>query len=401
MPSVQATTVKCPECGARLEVADGSSSTTCTYCGTQSRVQRRTQVFQLPVRLAPPTRNEPIRVAREVRSGSGGLIGGLIVLAIIGGIVALILKKANVFGTEISWDGAVPVVADVNGDGVEDFVGWDRNVQKDTMKLTAFSGKNGSIVWQTGSLGKYNDVYQDGLFYAGGAILVWDQAAHLQAFDAKGGAKRWRVDTSEIVKGACSAGDQVIVQTADGKQWTVAMANGALAAAQTASCEPDTSPWHDVTGGRKIREREVEIDGMHVDSVIQSGAGPLIAAGYRYPGTGVPMVAAVSPDGKLLWKMDVPGHDPLKADTGEPKAVGISDKEVAVAYQMNDHNTPAFVTVFDRATGTRRFDVQVAKTFMNVLSSVTITKQAVAVSLWGSLQTFDPTTGKRLFVIGH
>ena len=113
------------------------------------------------------------------------------------------------------------------------------------------------------------------------------------------------------------------------------------------------------------------------------------------------MVAGLSPDGKLLWKMDVPGHDPLKADMGEPKAVGISDNEVAVAYMMNDHNVPAFVTAFDRASGARRFDVQLAKTFMNVLSSVTITKQEVAVSSWGSLQAFDPATGKRLFVVGH
>src|SRR3954469_23647736 len=72
--------VKCPECGATTR-ANGDI-VTCTYCGTESRVQRRTQVLQRPIQLPPVGPTQPRLVAVEHRSKTGLWIG--LVLIIIG-----------------------------------------------------------------------------------------------------------------------------------------------------------------------------------------------------------------------------------------------------------------------------------------------------------------------------
>lgn len=57
--------------------------------------------------------------------------------------------------------------------------------------------------------------------------------------------------------------------------------------------------------------------------------------------------------------------------------------------------------MLDRATGARRFEVVGKKSRMDVISSVAISRTAIAVSTWGMLDVFDLATGKRLFTIGE
>src|SRR5262249_4937717 len=145
-----------------------------------------------------------------------------------------------------------------------------------------------------------------------------------------------------------------------------------------------------------------KIDGMYAEAVYSCGTGPMIASGWKQPGSSLPMIAALAPvdfsgssswvEGPSLWALQIPRHDALKAKTGTVDHVAVSEHDVAVAYERED-NAASEVTVFDRATGKRRFEVALGKAQMNVLDDIAITGDAVAVSRWGSLDVFDLKTG--------
>jgi len=402
MPSYQATAVTCPECGARLEVPGDAPSATCSYCGTVSRVQRRTQFFQIPVRLPPATSHEPVRIARQVRSGGGKLVLAIILicglgipLAVVG---ALIAGKMGAFDSTY-WDGSHLAIADVNGDGVDDFIGFDRNTRIDKMALAAFSGKDGSKIWKTPALGTYTEIYQNQYVIAGDLIVMTDQLAHVDGFDLKTGAKRWRATASEIAIPCRAAAP--MVKTKDNKVWAVGAADGKLTLAST-PCDELDAGFHPASGAVEVREHrhDLKIDGMNIDNVYARGDGPQVVVGNKSPGTSIPMLAAIDATGKVLWKAEVPGHDPLTVSTGRPKGVAISDKEIAIVYERG-HDAPWELTVFDRVSGARKFETTGKKTRMNVLSFVQLSRSAAAVSTWGSLQIFDLATGKLMYTIGE
>jgi outer membrane protein assembly factor BamB len=359
-------------------------------------VQKRTSVLQRKVPLEPAP-HLPARVAPQTRK-QGAWIALLVFLGLPVVIMAVVLVMVSGVFAKPSWWTSYPVIADVDGDGVDDVIGFDRNVSRDRMKLTAFSGKTGHVLWHTASLGTYTTAYQSGIYAAPGVVVLWDQTAHVTGFDLKTGVKRWSVSAAEVVKGACSAGNAVVLSTADKRQWSLDLTTGALAANGT-GCTPDTHGAFDaMTGAHEKEDAHPKVDGMSVDNVYTRGTGPTIALGSRSPGTAVPMIAALDASGAVLWKADIPGHDPLTANTGTPRSAAISDTLVAVTYERS-RATPTLV-VFDRTKGTRLYEIDMHKTMMNVLASVTITNASVLVSLWGSLQAFDPKTGATQYTIG-
>ncbi len=396
--------VKCPECGARLEVAGDAPSATCAYCGTVARVQRRTQVLQLPIRLPPPAEHEPRHVAKEVRTGTGKLALAVTLIAGVGAplavIGAMIARSLGAFDTTY-WDGGHLAIADVDHDGVDDFIGLDRNVRKDRMQLAAFSGKDGHTIWRTPSLGTYNAIYEDEMVVAGDVIVLADKLAHVDGYDLKTGAHRWRATASEVATPCRSpAGAPAIVKTKDGAVWTVGLADGKLERTN-AACDEIDFGLHPVSGASEVRGHsfETKVAGMYVDAVYARGDGPRIVVGNKDPGTSIPMVAAIDGSAATLWRAEVPGHDPLTVKTGRPEYLAISDREVAVVYERED-KAPWELVVLDRATGARRFEVIGKKSQMDVVASVAISRTAVAVSTWGMLEVFDHASGKLLFTRG-
>jgi len=389
-----ATQVKCPECGARLEIHGGAPVTKCSYCGTESRVQRRTSFLELPKKLPPPEKHEPKPVAREIRSRSGTL--KLVALLVITCGLPLAFTAAIIGWTFVrtEWEGHHLSVVDVNGDGVEDYVGFARNTSRDRLYLTAYSGKDGSELWQTPSLGTYIANYQDSIA-AGGVVgleieMVADKLAHLDAYELKTGALRWHVDTPEVVTSGCHSerGEPPRLQTADQRVWSVDIATGKLspAAGDCTSTGPIEVGLH------------ANVNGMEVQAIYAAGTGPRIAFGYRSPGSRVPMVAALDVDDKVLWKSEVSGHDPLTVKQETPH-FAIVDAAIALVYERSTGDRYNLV-VFDRATGKRRFEVPLAKK-PRVISGVRFTKDTVAVQTWGTLQVYELATGERRFVVGR
>ena len=392
--ALQATVVKCPECGASLKVAEGAANATCSYCNTESRVQRRTQFLGMKMRLPPAAADQPVRIAHAQRTIGAAIVLGIILLCGIGIPVAvvgaLIAAKMGTFDG-VSWASAgAPVVVDCDGDGTDDFVGWDHNTRTNTAKLAAFSGVDGKLLWETDALGKYDDVSHGVIATGGGVVVVADKNLGLTGYDGKTGAKKWSATTTDAVDAACG----LVLHTADNKVVAVT-ADGKLAPS-TQTCERG---WRDVPGATELASRDRKaVDGMATDKIYARGDGPRIAVGGKHPGTPIAMVAALDAGGATLWSAVVPGHDPRDAKHGVDH-LAISDDAVAIAYERSGKTLPE-VTVFDRATGKRRFETALTKTFFNVLSGVAITRTAVAVSSWGSLQVFDLKTGALKFTVG-
>lgn len=385
-----ATTVKCPECGARLDIAGDAETARCAYCNTVSRVQRRTPILQLPKRLPERHSNAPKPIAREVRTRGGKIALAAVLLVGIGAplvaIGAVVARSIGLFDSTY-WEGHA-VIADVDGDGISDFIGLDRNVHKDRMRLAAFSGKDGHRLWHSDWLGTYTDVYQDHLDLQGDVVLAADTLAHITAFDLKTGAQRWKITTPEVVDHFCITGDRErdLVLTKDKVVWWLSASDGKLERASV-ECRHGTRPAPpDLQSPRLVN--------AHADEIYPRTGGN-IGLGFKQPGTRIPIVCVFADDGTVAWQSDVPGNDTLKI-TSRPAGFAWSAKEIAFVYERSHKSYE--LTVFDLATGARRYEVPVAK--MNVAESVILTKSAVAVSGWGVLDVHDLATGEQLFTIG-
>jgi len=401
MPTVTATQVKCPECNARLDVSGDAATATCSYCGTVARIQRRTQVLQMRVPMPPPQRHEPARIARQVRSPGNKLALALtLVLGIGPGLAIAVFFIGRSFGVFHSthWNSHM-LVTDIDGDGVDDFVGFDRDLARDRMQLMAVSGKDGHVLWRSSPLGNYTNVYQDWITRVGDAVLVVDKLAHIAGYDAKTGAKRWQVEAAEVIDTTC-AGDtgHALLHAKNGAIYAVSLADGRLAPA-SGECRPKGGAGSKMRGAQVAGGPALVIDGMAADEAYSRGTGPRIALGHRAAGTTVPMIAAVDDSGNVLWKSDIPGHAPLGTSSLELKGA-LGDDDVAVTYER-DHLQTIELAVFDRATGARRFEIVVPQHRGNVLDAIAITNAGVAVSMWGRLQVFEVATGKRSWEIGN
>ena len=66
---VRAVIVRCPNCNANLEIASTVIQASCQYCGTVSRIQARTAMFQIP--KAPQM---PVQPATMTNAGWSHLV---------------------------------------------------------------------------------------------------------------------------------------------------------------------------------------------------------------------------------------------------------------------------------------------------------------------------------------
>jgi len=160
---LRAIVVRCPNCNANLEIASTVASVTCAYCGTVSRIQARTAVFQTP---KPMSRTEPQLPQMPVARQRFSVLLAMLPTLIIAGLVAggTFFAKRGIPGlisSRVLWAGHVPVLIDVDGDGVADPIGLVRYVMSnDRAHLAAYSGKTGAPLWESEPLGNYSELGQ-------------------------------------------------------------------------------------------------------------------------------------------------------------------------------------------------------------------------------------------------
>jgi len=404
--------ILCPQCGASLKVDRDAATATCDYCGTTSQVQRRSRILQIPVRTAPPPGQPSYPVARQVRSRSSNAGAVVSLLAVIGGGVGvyMCLTRNHLFGGgDRSWDSSRPLLYDVNGDGVMDVLGRSRYVRSgDTVHMIAIDGKDGSTLWESGSLGPRGDHYQDPLAIAGNVLLQGDQQGGVSGWDVIGGKRTWRVDLGERVAAMC-AGDaaHVVIETKDKRRHLIDLSDGKRSDAPAGDCvELGTDApgirGHDIFDVHRAGIDDIPIPGMHAESFLdRPGTSAVLVIGRRSPGTGVPMAALVDGN-KVVWSTVIP-EKPLAASESAPEQSAWVDDVLVVVYALDDptHGHRYRLASFATTTGLRRWDVAMPDGFMDVVAGLSVAGSRVYLSIWGRLEGMDLATGKHLYTVGR
>ncbi|MBT8496424.1 MAG: PQQ-binding-like beta-propeller repeat protein [Deltaproteobacteria bacterium] len=398
--------VRCPKCGATVSVEDGATTASCEYCGTQSVVSRRTRFLE---RKLPPSQATRMPVAIQRHSTKWVMIIAIAIpglLALGAGFIPFILKgKLGGGGLSEFWGGGHPTVADVNGDGTADIVGLVHDVQgDDATRVIVYDGKSGDSLWESQSFGQFRDVSQAKIGVAGNRVVLALTSGSAAALDLATGKLAWKgAPLGEKAARLCAAGDeQVAVETADKRRVVLALTDGAVRSDEASEgdqrCEPLWGRDRDSQRGLYVsrfpyrsHKNPGELgDQMNVDWSMTTGDGVFIALGTKKKGTRIPFVGAYqSTDGeavtKVLWASQVPGQNPLDADTGDPDHASVSDGVAYVGYETKDDVVR--VAAFEVATGKRLWDAAIPKPERGSqnISGLGALPDAVVVSTWTGL----------------
>lgn len=407
--------VKCPECGATMR-ANGEV-VSCTYCGTESRVQRRTQFLQRPVQLPPVGPSQPKLIAVQRRSNTGLRIA--IALGVAGATAAPMIWSAtralpagaSLGGIPVTetWETGHPLLVDLDGDGIEDAIGvvW-LSGGRDEMHLRAVSGATGKTLWESVSLGAYQQVYQSRLVLADGVVLFaeTDRRPHLGAYDAKTGASKWSIAPPEVVQDVCGDRDgQVRIVTKDEVEASIELATGkSTPVTKKAPCAPLPSTEHntDPLFDTNNRHWGFAPPGMRSDQIVGDRSS-WILSGDKSPGSPVPMVAVIDDHEHVIWKAQLASTEPMSSRRLVKQIVAFDAKLVATVYGRTIDKQPSVLVGFDRATGARVFEtafpVGVSESIMGV--ELELGPTTVWSHLGDGLQAYDRKTGVLRWRVGR
>ncbi|HTE53669.1 MAG TPA: PQQ-binding-like beta-propeller repeat protein [Kofleriaceae bacterium] len=434
---MRAIQVKCPNCAAVLRVDGDAEVVDCEYCHTQSWVQRRTRMLQIPVGL-PPARAAGAasagRAARQVvrRVALGvSLFSTLVPLAVVGVVgftvknhlhraadaMAGLVGKPPTAGRRAgaaradggTWVGvAPPLLTDVNGDGIADLVGRVRYVSDgDRAHITAVSGDTGKPLWESARIGTYSDTLQGRLAVVGDAVLFAGATGSVTAVGLADGKPRFAASLPDRPARLCRKdAASVAIETADGRWQEISLIDGAVRRARKpSSCDrvPDDERNEiDPAVSASRSARRWSQPGMHVARELRRGpGGPAVGIGWRRPGTAVPMVAGLDPKGRVTWKAEVPDGDPLAARAGSGGLWTATERLVCATYERTGGSTEGVhLTCFELERGARAWDVAIPGERSTVLTSLVAAGDRVYLSGWGLLLGLDARTGRWLPGLG-
>ena len=425
--------VTCPHCGGRIQTAEATDQIRCEYCGTLSRLQRRTRMLErvLPPPPMAPGRPAPIAVQQRSR-GVGAIIAmsALVPVAVGGAVAYTVMGEASFTGSSAptrapaatssavlddppSWQGGAPLLADLDGDGATEVIGRSRRTGKrDEIRVIALDGKTGKPRWESEPLGNYSDTFQGPLVLAGDLVLFASQRAEVRAFGAADGKRRWTTTLDERVVRFCDRGATIVAVGKDDVERPLVRASGARAQVTAEAAPPAAPPKRGPkprrapacesapSDNRGMRDRHLEwaiadkVD-LAGDRLV-SGPGGRIASGTRRKGTRVPTLVALDAANKARWRVELP-MDPLAAGEGAPSAVAVGDSVVCGSYGLGGAGWRASVACFALADGRRLWDRGLGNTPM---SSLEIAGPTLLISSSGRLETRALDTGATRWMFG-
>jgi len=471
----KAVDLKCPECGARIHTPPQGDVATCDYCGTKTQVQRREGVFERKVHLPPQVAVHVQNLPVAIQTHTKRFVVFMLVLTIglpiaITGMVGFLVcnQKKKVARTiaaakaksqaRHSWSvhSAVPMLADVNGDGVTDIIGRIRYFRKaPNLVYAAVDAKTGAHIWESAAMADKNLSQSRGAI-VGGRLLLADALGAITAFNLKDGKELWKAPLGERVDSICGGpSGTALVRLKDKRTKQVSVKDGGVTDVTDPVCkwvptDRDDAPPEGIhfptkspsSGGKKVSA----LPGMSVGKVWERSAdGAMFALGTRKPGTRVPMIARFKMNDKLpekpprfrrngmsraeyrearrahskkmrayytalresrgttLWKADVPGVNALKASTGAPEHIGVGQTILLVPYSLRSGPIRTRVAAFAIADGKRLWDVSVPKggPGSNRIEHLGMSKTHAFVSYGSNLAVLQLADGKLMFSLGR
>jgi hypothetical protein len=432
VPRVQA--LNCPRCNAPLPApGPGVLALRCEYCGNEVAIkhtvhvpspqplpQPRRPIQQRPIpRPAPRRRN--VLIALSITVAVMGLMAS-------GAVYSLLRARSGSgpgggghvpFGEHMQWqDGKAPMIADLNGDGVEDVVGFYRVLDggEATTRLGAFSGATWNRLWHTDPLG---DAHQLALGSAGNAILVGDDRGLVRIFDRSSGVQLHSVQLSDRARRICG-GDEghAWIEVADEAHVLIDVATGgSRPSPPPAGCAPretgsDCSSWElsDQPARAECMSSELRkrlaVPGMTVSYALRQG-DHVVGLGYKEKGTSISMIAGLEPprgkgEKQPLWVRTVNPDSRATSTTSTPQVADIADGMLFVTYLASDKQRMNRLAAIDAATGNTVWDVPVPRSeHGSGPSLMAISSSRIYLPHWTWLDVFEVATGQHLATVGR
>ena len=452
-----ATAIRCPQCDANIDAEAGAPVTHCKYCGASVQLEQRQVAPSIESLRNFVASTQSTYVSTKV---GVGIVGAIVVAAL--SIVALVvvpvlrqasdarhraaalaaaaekrdasqtkpIKKAPPVQPELHWDQlALPLMVDIDGDGVDDLVGNAKeSATPNGEELVAYSGIDGHMLWKSPALlGDINKVS-----IVADHVLEANRAGTIKGFALRTGARTWEVELGEVIDGWCQSDDpaSIVVVTHDEKTHTLDLRAGV----ERASAPPTTASKHhkaictalveegptDKTKPRplptaeEINQRRADaicpnsgicqfsdgpslarIDHVYVSTLLPGLNGKMIAAGHRVPGTEVPIVAVLL-KGVLQWQAVIPSSTPLQA-SWSVNLLATAGDVIAAVYRTPGAADHVFITGFSLEDGHRLWDHPFeGESSASDLAMIGNGKTIVTTSHHG-LRVFDAATGALAF----
>ncbi len=418
--------MKCPGCGAGLTPPKGVRSFTCEYCSTHVRVSE------------PAPKNPPIRLHQTTtttRSNISGITAGRIVLFVVL-FVGLIFAGVGytVYSTLSgipSMTGGIPGLpgfgaqATIPGLGGSGFALWSHSGTPLRLQVAgepAFLGRirvmpddelyfvavnaQGKNLYRAGPFGTYMDAYRfTYAAVAGDKLIISDAGAKLHLLDASTGKELKVLELSDRIKTICGLADgsQFWAQQVDERTYTIDPQSGEFTQGpRPDDCLDSTEPWQLIPSPqqrKKLRRLEKKIKGFEPERYIEVDDHTIVA-GERDPGTAIPQVVAVDAKGSVLWRVDVPSIDPLRAKEGATSHDSVGGGRYVTVYGEG-HDT-WHLTAFDTKTGDRLWENTLRPIFaVDSIDGVLATGDFILVTRTSSIEVHDPKTGALRGTIGR
>jgi outer membrane protein assembly factor BamB len=323
-------------------------------------------------------------------------------------------------GERLQWDSNTRpslVVTDINGDGIEDFVGRYRLLDLSSAQSTqtefvgAFDGKTFKRIWASAPMGTLEQASSSTFVgVAADRVLVTDFRAQAHVLDLKTG-KELRVFTlSDRAKSVCSPAErrsEVWIEVADNKHVVFNLATGTAAPGpKPAWCSPrdgTSCEGHgfsgDACGATSEESSALYKLGLSPDMILR-GDGRAIAVATKTPGTPVRLLAAFDPRTMTLAWQQAVAPDPALATSSSFTPATLAGGRVFTTYKTT---TPAelHVTALDAATGKRVLDFKVPRgNEGSEARDIIVSAQRIYVPHWTWLDIFDARDGRAIETVG-
>jgi outer membrane protein assembly factor BamB len=413
----------------------------CAYCGAVSRIEKqKPPKGQPPVPMQGPVVYVPkanyawivfiiLPVVISMAVGGGVMTN---IFGAMGGAVGGAGSGPGAGGTagqgvleHMQWQGNTqPMLADVNGDGVLDPVGWIRflNGSSTADHLAAFDAVTGNRLWVTVAISDSSQSYNCRTALSGDKLVVADPTGMLRAFSVFNGQLVWTAMLGERADRICGAGAGYLrVETTDKRALTAALATGQLTPSGTvargAACtgaqatSGKESLYHRIAGDR-WGEGGVftpELDGMDAEVVaVDAMSGSHVALGVKSPGTRVPMAALYDPRGvtenkrkaTARWMTAIPAVNPLTVKESAPEVAAISQGRIIVPYELQGSEGGSRLACIELASGRSLWEAPIPRSGTGSIGGVVASDRMIFVSHWTYLDVFDLGTGQHRMTIG-
>lgn len=414
-------TVRCPECGATLDISGEASAVRCEYCQTVAQIQRRTRWLQRPAPLAQPAPGEPVRpVVLQPRSVAAivALVTGLMFAGVLAPLALFVGLPALIYFRQAPAAPKGPaVLADVDRDGHLDLVAQLHSSGDNTNYLAAFRTTDGKRLWESPALD--DGSYLTQLCVAEDVVLQHRGGSSVRGFALASGALRFAAQLPQRVREVCAGGAPGIARviTIDREAHALSLADGRVSDQGRYVCAQPLRCW----GAARSPEHtfddrpSITLPGMRVAATLTHlASGASVAIGRQAPGAPVPMIAALAPaalqdadpgaqglfGGVPLaprWQAQVPERDASSVGSRlDQRQLALDAAAVAVSYEQYGRHR---LTVFSLADGRRRFDIELPAEQRSIQTVLLAGDKVLTVSAWGSAAAFDAQRGSRAFTI--